>query len=304
MEPDEEWVYRARDMAPSQHARIISVSRRKTSTRVSIEFLEGERSGEVEEVPAGRLRCPWSQVDEYDARMANLQRLMDDELTPAEEMAVLVVFDLLIPEETASTTLGYARHATNVENPASLERLTGQPLSSFIDSVPSFQDGDIWWLSARGSLAIAEAACRTTPAPILDWVRDQERRCREACKRGTPRTDLDGKPYTSSPDWEYSFYLEHDRPVHELLRQWCGHRAVAFYERLEAAEAEVHRLDELIARAADTFRHNNLAHHAEWLDAEHERSRITPFTIRPSVDRPLDPRHIPVQVIYRKGWWH
>lgn len=94
------------------------------------------------------------------------------------------------------------------------------------------------------------------------------------------------------------------RDLHrDSSRTCCGHRAVALYERLEAAEAEVHRLDELIARAADTLRHNNLAHHAEWLDEEHERDRITPYTIRPSIERPLDPRHIPVQIIYRKGWW-
>ena len=131
----------------------------------------------------------------------------------------------------------------------------------------------------------------------------EERRWREACKRGASHTDLDGKEYTSSPEWEYTFYLEHERPVHELLRQWCRHRPVALYERLEAAEAEVHRLDELLARAADTFRDNKLALHAEWLDEEHERDRITPHTIRPTIERPLDPRHIPVQIIYRKGWW-
>ena len=125
MEPGEEWVYRARDMAPSQRARIISVNRRKTATRVSIEFLDGEHAGDEEEVPAGRLRCPWPQVEEYDARMANLQRLARDDLTPVEEIAVLTVFGLLIPEETADTGAGYARHATIVDDAAGLELLTG-----------------------------------------------------------------------------------------------------------------------------------------------------------------------------------
>src|SRR6185295_15470180 len=44
------------------------------------------------------------------------------------------------------------------------------------------------------------------------------------------------------------------RPVYELLRQWCGHRSVTFYERLTAAEAEVRRLEILIARLIHTVR--------------------------------------------------
>ncbi|MFT4109499.1 hypothetical protein [Propionicimonas sp.] len=304
MDVEEEWVYRERDMAPSQRVRIVSFEQRKTSRRASIEFLDGERTGTVESVPAGRLRCLWSDVESYDYRMAHWQRIGGYELTEAEEMAMLVAFEHLIPEDIADTSMGYARHATGVLDAAGLERITQRPLSTFTDLVASFRDGDEWWLSAEGSLAIAEAACRVTPMPVLDWVMAEERRCRDACKRGMPRTSRDGDKYTSSPDWEYAFYLEHERPVHELLRQWCGHRAVSFQERLEAAEAELHRLDELIARAADAFRDNKLDHHAKWLDEEHERDRITPHTIRPIVDRPIDPREIPVHVVYKKGWWH
>lgn len=131
-----------------------------------------------------------------------------------------------------------------------------------------------------------------------------ERKCRDVCKHGSTRTSpLDGETHQTSPEWEFARYLEFDRPIHELLRQWCGHRAVSFQERLEAAEAEVHRLDELLARAADACRDNKVAHVAEWIDEEHERDRITPHTVRPVVDRPLDPHEIPVQVVYRTKWW-
>ena len=44
------------------------------------------------------------------------------------------------------------------------------------------------------------------------------------------------------------------RPVYELLRQWCGHRSVTFYERRTGAEAEVRRLEILIARLIHTVR--------------------------------------------------
>lgn len=304
MDVGEKWVYRERDSAPSQPVRILSFEQRKTSRRVSIEFLDRDQSGAIENVPSGRLRCLWSEVESYDHRMANWQRIGVDKLTDAEEIAMLVAFELLIPAEVADSTLGYTPNATNICDVAELERITQMSVRSFTDAVPSFQDGDEWWLSPEGSLAIAEAACRVNPTPVVNWVTAEERRCRDACKRGAPRTGLEREKYTSSPEWEYAAYLETKRPVHEILRQWCGHRAVSFLERLEAAEAEVHRLDELIARAADTFRSNKLDHHADWLDEEHERDRITPYTVRPIVERPLHPREIPMHVVYRKGWWH
>ncbi len=300
----DEWVYRVRDMAPSERVRIAALERTKTKTRASVEFLDGDRAGLLEDVPASRLRCPWAEVERYDARMANWQRLAAFELTETEQMAMLTVFDLLVPSDIASTGSGYVRDGTHIEDVAGLERITGRALQTFVNSVASFQDDEGWWLSAEGSLLIAEAACRVDPMPVLEWVTAEERRCREACKRGKPKKDLNGEKYTSSPQWEYEFYLKYDRPVHELLRQWCGHRAVSFQERLEAAQAEVQRLDELIARAADTFRANKLEHHASWLDQEHEGQRITPYTIRPAVERPRDRREIPVHVVYKKGWWH
>jgi hypothetical protein len=64
---------------------------------------------------------------------------------------------------------------------------------------------------------------------------------REHCKRGRDYKGLNGEERTSTPEWEYEWYRKSLRPYHELLRQWCGHRSITFYERLTAAEAEVRR---------------------------------------------------------------
>jgi hypothetical protein len=76
---------------------------------------------------------------------------------------------------------------------------------------------------------------------------EQEAESRHKCKHGIDHTNA----YTrekerTSPEWEYDWYRRYDRPRHELLRQWCGHRAVMFHERLAAAETENHRLDVLV----------------------------------------------------------
>jgi len=159
-------------------------------------------------------------------------------------------------------------------------------------------------LSPAGTLLIAEAACRANPVPVLDRVIDEETQSRHNCKHGgerdNPRTREKEK---TSPEWEYAWYKLWFRPRHEMLRQWCGHRAVTFHERLLAAEAENHRLDVLVAdlvkaleRAGDT----SMASHYE---QRHERDRITAHNARPVVDRPLEPWELPVrEVRVRRRW--
>jgi len=70
---------------------------------------------------------------------------------------------------------------------------------------------------------------------------------------------------------------------------------VSFHERLAAAEAESHRLDELLGRMTDTLKERGENGLAEMFDREHEEERITPYKIRPVPERPLDPSEIPVR---------
>ena len=95
------------------------------------------------------------------------------------------------------------------------------------------------------------------------------------------------------------------RSRHELLRQWCGHRAVTFQERLLAAEAENHRLDVLVADLIEALKGSGRADLAAYYEREHERDRITAHNARPVVDRPLDPWELPVREIpVRRRRWH
>ncbi len=300
MQVGEEWVYRLKDSSPSERVRILAIQPKKTSSRVDVEFLDN--GGRTENVPGARLRRPWSGVVAYDELMANWQRI-EFELTDAEDGAASEVFDALIPADVATCEWSQVRYATAVHDRAALERFLEANLEEVLVGVPSFDHEGVLMVSPEGTLRIAEVMCTRRPADVLAWVMAEEAEIREKCKRGRPTRDLSGHERTTSPEWEYEWYLKSDKPRHELLRQWCGHRAVTFHERLTAAETEVRRLDILVARLIDEARKQGSAIFADVMEEEHNKERITPEKIRPVPDRPLSPHEIPVrEVPVRRRW--
>src|SRR6185503_13843257 len=124
------------------------------------------------------------------------------------------------------------------------------------------------------------------------------------CKHGTEQINPHtGNKEHTSPDWEYYWYRRHDQPRHELLRQWCGHRAITFHERLQAAEAENHRLDVLVADLIGAVADAGKPSLAKYFDEQHERHRIQPHTVRPTFDRPLEPWEIPAREVRARRRW-
>jgi hypothetical protein len=138
---------------------------------------------------------------------------------------------------------------------------------------------------------------------VLDWIIEQEKELRHKCKHGSEQMGLSHRMEKTSPEWEYHWYLKMHRPRHELLRHWCGHRAVTFQERRVAAEAETRRLDLLVTELIGVLERTGDRHTADLYKAEHERDRITPERARPIVDRPLDPSEIPVREVPRRRRW-
>lgn len=302
----EEWAYLHRDGAPSERVVVHGVTRTgSTARRFEIEFLDGPHRGKRDTVPGRRLRVPWDQVGAYDELRANWQRLRAaDDLDEVENSVVTRVFELLIPMEVAQLSHGAVESAVEVHDPAGLEALTGLSSTVLADQYDSFYMDGTLVLASAASLVITEHACRRHPRPVLDSVLADEAEAREKSKRGgTGPTTQDDDPLHTSPEHEYRFYLEYHRPRHELLRQWCGHRAVTTHERLLAAEAECHRLDELLARTLDSLRTAGSTVLADGLEREHETERITAHTIRPVPERPLHPSEVPVREEPRRRRW-
>lgn len=305
MDIGDEWIYRLKAYSPSERVKILGIEKRKQTIRVDIEFLDGERAGLRENIPGTRLHGPWSTVEFFDLRMANWRRLSGSEIDETEESAIGDVFDLLIPESVATYYDSSVRNGATVRNRGALEQLMRRPMNDLLDRVEWFEHDDVVELSAEGTLLIAQYVCSANPSPVLDRVMAEEAQSREYCKRGREYEVIDGSGMTTStPEWEYEWYRKRHRPVHELLRGWCGHRSVTFVERLTAAEAEVRRLDILVSTLVDTLRkHDTFG--ADIYERDHDENRIRPETVRSVIDRPLAPWEILVrEVPVRRGrWW-
>lgn len=299
----EELIYRLRDDALSERVRVIEIDTRKKAPRYVIEFLEGDKTGHQENIPGKRLRGLWRDIEEYDALMDNWKRIDSYTLTDAEESAVEQVFLLLIPTEAAEYYWGKVHSATCIHDVQALQKIIGISVDSLRSQTPSFDlDGDLI-VSPEGTLMIAEYACRISPMTVLDAVLEEEKESRHLCKYGKSSIDFNNRPYTTSPEREYEWYLKHVRPTHELLRSWCGQRAATLQERLGAAEAENRRLEELIYRLFDEMKRHGHTQAINHLIRGFEEDRITPENFRPVVDRPLRPAEIPVQYVTGPRRW-
>lgn len=198
------------------------IEKRKQTTRVDIQFLDGDKTNLCDNVPGIRLPGPWSDVVHYDELMANWQRLDQSSLDEAEEWAVEEVFLLLIPGDVATYCGSRVKDGTTVRDREALEQLMRCSLNALLEQVEWFEHDDVIELSADGTLIVAEYACRANPVPVLDKVMASEVEAREHCKRGKTYKSHDGEERTTTPEREYEWYRQRLRPYHELLRQWCG----------------------------------------------------------------------------------
>lgn len=279
----EEWIYRLRDSAPSERVLVMEVNDHERRHRRIIQFLEGDKAGTVEDVPAKRLRKPWRNVTAYDTLMENWQRIDDADMTDTEKYAVDQVFRCAMSSKVAELIYRPVEKAVQVHDPHELEKLTGLTINDLRTEYENFHhDGDLI-LSPNAGLIIAEHVCRITPNSILARIIDEETAVRNRIKRGTNRF---GDPAHS----ELRVYQEFDRPKHELIRSWCGHRQVSQYEHLQAAEAENARLMGIIKQLFDVIDQLDRKDLVRHIARDYWENQITEGTYRPVIQEPPERR--------------
>lgn len=150
MDVGDEWIYRVKAYSTSERVKIAGIEKRKQTTRVDIEFLDGEKAGLRENVPGSGLHGPWSTVEFFHERMANWRRLSAIDIDEAEEAAVGDVFDLLIPESVAAYYDSSVRNGATVRDRGAMEQLMHHPMDDILNCVEWFEHDDVPELSADG----------------------------------------------------------------------------------------------------------------------------------------------------------
>ncbi|KXP07935.1 MULTISPECIES: hypothetical protein [Tsukamurella] len=300
--PGEHWAYRKASHLPASEVEVLGSTQVGRKVRIEIRHLD---DGRTESVTIGKLPTRWDQLDALLAHEAKWRWLTDFELHEVEDRVLTAVFERQVPESIASI-FDTNDNVTTVYDVPAFEEFLGCTLDELAARAPVDLEADPPIIGREGTLIAAELICRRSPQPILDDIHEEELKARHACKHGAPnRVKLrPDDPDTTSPEWEWYWYLKDIRPRHELLRQWCGFRAVSADERRRAAEEEARRLDLLLTEAIEALKHHN-----EWearaFAERQEDGRITPERVRPQIDRPLKPHEIPVREVKVRSrrWW-
>lgn len=299
--PGEHWAYRKASHLPATEVEILTVTQNGRKTRIETRRLD---NGQTEEVTLGKLPTRWDTLESFLKSEATWRWLTDFDLHEVETDVLDIVFIELVPESVASLSTSRNRVAT-IHDIEEFEALIDCTLVELARHAPVDFNGEPR-IGTQGALIAGELICRRTPQPILDLIHAEEVETRHTCKHGRKREHRlrDEDPDTTSPEWEWHFYLTYTRPRHELLRQWCGFRSVTADERRRAAEEEVRRLDLLLSEAVESLGQHD-ERRAQMLTEEHEAKRITPGRVRPQIDRPLRPDEIPVREVKVRArrWW-
>lgn len=298
----ERWAYRKASHLPATEVEILGTTENGRKVRVEIRHLD---DGRTEVVTPGKVPVKWDDLESLLKSEETWRWLTDFELHEVEEYAIMVVFEDLVTEPVASIDYSSRRHVATVHDIAGFETLLDGTLDDLARRAPVDREGAPR-LGREATLVAAELICRRDPQPILDWIYEREEKSRHNCKHGAKRDykHRDDDPDKASPEEEWHWYITYDRPRLELLRQWCGFRAVTADERRRAAEAEARRLDLLVTEVITALAHHDKSY-ADSFAREHETKRITPARVRPQIDRPLSIEEMPVREIRvrSRGWW-
>lgn len=234
--PGEEWIYRAQDKGRSQRVRVIGQERMVSTIQMEVEFLDGERTGRRRLVGLQRLKAPWSEVGEYDARDTKLRRIegSHDRFNPSRR-AAHVVFQRLIPTAVAVPSRWPMRGIV-VQDAEALGTLCRHPVTELVTEEESISTGSGLLLSTAAMVSVAKAACAADPDGMRSELLARDRRSLLAPSQRN--------------EWE----IDSEEEVTEILHAWCGTRPLEFRRMVIRLENEVAWQRALVASAIDALR--------------------------------------------------
>lgn len=257
MQRGQVWAYRARRVDPLVAVEVLRVGT-KRPPRVLVRFQADEFEGREAWTPPGRLKTPWSQVQDFEAWEARWTAVIaaSPVRDTAEESTASLVFDELIDPQLA--TLGYNQTAgvAMIADVAGLARSLDLSADQLRADPVAFDDDGVLVLPWPVTEVIARRAAQRDPEPLLRSVDASEAQQRHnrihgrsfRVSRGGPVRHLDAEYFAEADE------QPHQRPYREVVRRWCGVEAVGRRDELTELRREVARLAGLVEDAVGALR--------------------------------------------------
>lgn len=266
MEPGQAWGYRARGVDPLVEVRVLRLGTNRPA-RVLVAFVDDAFEGKEEWVPPARLKVPWSDAAEFEAREDRWNRVAS--VGPAQEdprsYAASEIVDEYLDEELGSINYR-GGDSICLKEPKLLaeqlnvqvEQLTGHP--------EAFTENGYIIAPWPATELIARALAEKNAEKVLERVQKEERQARHEAIYGHASSYSRGSGHIS-PEICAEVDQEVSAPIREVLRSWCGAENVDRFDELIALRKEIQRVGDVAQKMIDAMR----AHGEDTLASQFQR---------------------------------
>ncbi|WP_133119205.1 hypothetical protein [Mycolicibacterium agri] len=229
-------------------------------------FVDERFEGRQEWVSPARLKVRWEAVDAFREQEARWNRI--DELGIGDDSvgrAAEVVFETLIEHDVARMEYRESG-ACRITNSSRLAEITGLDETLWTQCPDGFTEDEDLVAPWPVTEAIAAAAARRDPTPILEAVQKEEGEARYVAIHGRWYRGRGSRPdYTIPADICIQTDNEYYKPRRAILRQWCGAEAADRYDELAELRKEIHRVGQIAETAIKALRAAGRRQEAEHL---------------------------------------
>lgn len=261
------FAYRERARSPGEPVQPVEVVKEEPprSNKAKVRRLDGEYEGLEEWIPKVRLVAPWEEAEallEDERRMFEALDSTGDVYDTVPYKAVRMVFIALPPGEGSdSVFFGYKAiesELLNIEDLDAAQKRLGLSAEELLAEPHSYVDrfGE-YKAPFEVAVKVAKHCCRTFTQDVLRYAQAEEDALKDAVVSG----------YYAFPERRYRSWRDKDgfeilrtraeerlaeeKPIFDLIREWCGQDAVGEFRQVLELREEVDRLRGLMT---DTVR--------------------------------------------------
>lgn len=270
VQPGERWAYRKSEREQLTEVEVVRIGVR-TPKRVLVRFIDDEFEGLQDWVPPARLKARWDDRQAFidrEARWSAVREPSPERETPEVSAAEKVIWALL-DESLVTAGWNADEGVLAIHDVAGLADRLGIARDALEADPRSFvEDGDLRvpWPAME---SVAHRLAAIDPDAVMRMIAKDEAKARHEAAFGHHyRTRGEERYGWIEPERCIAWDEEHDRPVREVLRSWCGAGTVDLHDELTALRRDCGVVMGLLDEAIAALRRGRNHHVAKELEAK------------------------------------